>query len=362
MLFHMSLLGAGADLSVTSKPFVPAHGLMPGGLFGVDIFFVLSGFLITSVLIEERQATQSIRLRNFYMRRFLRLMPALYLLLLCCAAYVFLQRPPRFGYKPEILSALYISNIAKSLHVLPGMLTHTWSLSVEEQFYFVWPMVFIFLLRFSVPRIVSILIAAAVTSAIVRYLLFSMGHGFRYLAWGLAPARADGLLLGAAVAFMANAGWLHHPRVARHWTALTWSSGLGLLTMLICANGESPDLFRGLYFLASLLTAVFVAGLVSAPNPGLRAMLSSKPLEYTGRISYGLYLYHLPLLCLFPLAAVTRFSGRWTLFIATPVFFLATYTVATLSFFTLEMWALRFKTRFAARKPREEAASSLKYV
>ncbi len=352
MLGHLSLLGAAADLSAAGNPLVPSHGLMPGGVFGVDIFFVLSGFLITSVLLEERDQTENISLFNFYARRFLRLMPGLYVLLLSTSAYIFFARPlgSKFGYKPVILSALYISNIAQSLRVQPGMLTHTWSLAVEEQFYFLWPIALIFLLRFSRSRIIGLLIAAATLSAIVRYVLFTMGGGFRYLAWGFAPVRADGLLFGVAVAFMANVGWLQDSRIARHWKAITWFSGAGLLVMLTCVDGGSQNVFRGFYILASLTTAVFIAGLVSAPHSALKALLSWRPLEYTGRISYGLYLYHLPLMCLFPLVWLSAFAGRWTFVLGAPIFFLTSFVVATISFFTIETYALSFKKRFAAGK------------
>jgi peptidoglycan/LPS O-acetylase OafA/YrhL len=107
----------------------------------------------------------------------------------------------------------------------------------------------------------------------------ALGRGLQYLAWGFAPVRADGLSLGIALAFFANLGWLQNSRIVRYRTAVAWFSVIALLAMLTCVDGGTDDVFLGLYFFASLTTAVFIAGLVSAPPPALKGLLSWNPLE-----------------------------------------------------------------------------------
>lgn len=154
MLGHACLISTGADLR--SAQTVPT--LLRGGIFGVDMFFVLSGFLITTLLVQERDATGRIGFRAFYTRRALRLLPALALTLLGCMVYVlaFRQNGVTFGLRAVALSGVYISNliIIREGFTL-GMLTPTWSLAVEEQFYTLWPVALIFLSRARSPWALS---------------------------------------------------------------------------------------------------------------------------------------------------------------------------------------------------------------
>ena len=161
------------------------------GLFGVDIFFTLSGFLITVLLLEEWSHTGRISLKNFYIRRILRLYPALVLMLL-----VFGLRVPN-GY---IFSTLFYStNWIKALHVLPDSiyLDHTWSLSIEEQFYLLWPAALMLMLRMKVqPRRMALITAGlGLISAIWRAVYWNATQDWFRVYMGT-DMHADGLLLG----------------------------------------------------------------------------------------------------------------------------------------------------------------------
>src|SRR6516225_5035441 len=130
-------------------------GYLPGGSLGVDVFFVLSGFLITTLLVEEWNRRGSISLKTFYLRRALRLLPAfLTLLLLCTLAGLFLssaqERPAR--RQEVIVAGCYIANLPNLHHTPMPILGHTWSLSVEEQFYLLWPLLLVLMLGLKLPR------------------------------------------------------------------------------------------------------------------------------------------------------------------------------------------------------------------
>jgi peptidoglycan/LPS O-acetylase OafA/YrhL len=153
-----------------------------GGFLGVDIFFVLSGFLITGLLIHEYQQTKSISLKNFYLRRVLRLIPALVLLLLVTILYaaIFLaQEVARQTIMVSGLAILYLTNWAFAFHWVPGsdLLGHLWSLSVEEQFYLLWPVALVVLFTLKLPRrmIIVATMAAIVFICLHRIDLLSEG-------------------------------------------------------------------------------------------------------------------------------------------------------------------------------------------
>lgn len=293
MLGHCSLIGARADLSAETADYLPLpslglhEGLLYGGIFGVDIFYVLSGFLISSILLQEYADSGRVRLGAFYARRALRLLPAILMLLAACTLYVALSGDTKgsFGFRPILLALAYLANFARGFGVPMGMLTHTWSLSLEEQFYLVWPLTLLILLRFPRRMILGLVVFGAVFSAILRFGLFHYGQ--HYLAWGSLPARADGLLFGIAVALMARWGWLANGKVrsSLHW--MTWVTACMLFALLVLVHGGSSDVFRGWYFIASITTAAFVAGLISNPPILVSRVMSWRPLTYSGRSPTG---------------------------------------------------------------------------
>ncbi len=278
---------------------------LPGGFLGVDVFFVLSGFLITTLLLEEHHRTGSVSLRSFYARRALRLLPAVVVLLLVHAVLATLANAD-LGLEARTAGAvlLYVLNwvIASGGSVASG-LGHLWSLSIEEQFYLVWPVLLLVALGRRRPTafLVGTALTGIVVSAGVRALLWLDGAGWE-ATYVRTDARADELLMGVLLAVAFRHGW----RLPHRWRHL--GTG-GLVVLLACAATvprESSWLYLGGGFtLVGLASVVLVAALLDAESPLTRAF-SWRPAVCLGRASYSLYLWHVPVF-----AAVTdRFSSQ----------------------------------------------------
>ncbi len=248
---------------------------------GVHLFYVLSGFLITRILLDVREQTDRVAgLRAFYARRALRIFPAFYLtLVLAWWADVFPVRET-FAWH-----ATYLSNVHVFLtQTWPGSISHFWSLAVEEQFYLVWPWLIVFApRRFLAPTIV-IAIAGA---PIFRWWLATEGYRENLLGV-LTPGSLDSLGMGAFLALLGQRGW----RLG------SVESGLSLagLTVLIVGEGLGGPLPSPLMAAKQTLQAVVFAWLVMRAAAGFGGLpgrvLSAAPVVYTGRISYGIYLVH----------------------------------------------------------------------
>ena len=310
------------------------HGGMswlPGGFLGVDAFFVLSGFLITSLLLEEWGRTGSIRLGAFWARRARRLLPALVVVVLfvvCYAAYV-APAGAYPGLRGDALSALfYFANwhfVAAGSNYfsqtgLASPLTHTWSLAIEEQFYLVWPVALLVLLRRIRPRppygtVLGVCLALACASAIEMAVLYGEGTGTTRLYYGT-DTHAQSLLAGAALAAAlamvgarrrgpstgrsprspAAGGWaLPSRRGTIVCAAAGWAGIAGGAAMWASLDGTDALLYRGGFALAALATAGVLVSVVCVPRGVLARALSLAPVRYVGRISYGVYLWHVPL-------------------------------------------------------------------
>jgi peptidoglycan/LPS O-acetylase OafA/YrhL len=300
------------------------------GYAGVDVFFVLSGFLITLLLWEEREETGRIDFGAFYLRRARRLFPALAVVLLVVATYAYLIRPAGTGIPlgREILgAALYAMNWLLALHVIPsgGPLSHTWSLSIEEQFYLIWPLLLAVGARFR--RALPVLIGlAAAASAVVRNLQWSLGQDWNRVYFGL-DSRAEAILLGCLAGLLA----------ARGVAARTGGIGvLGMALGLAVSLDETRYLRAGLS-IVSASTALLLLELV-APGPSLvRRALEARPLVALGRISYGLYLWHVLVL-----HALLKFPvPRW----GAALGIAASLAVAALSYVAVERPFLRLNRR-----------------
>lgn len=251
---------------------VLAHVGMPGmpfaGQVGVTMFFTLSGFLITAILLEEARDTGSISLRRFYLRRALRLLPALVVIVGVVALL-----DPHGALARSIYVLAYIGNWARVAGADLGPLNHTWSLSIEEQFYLAWPLLLVGLVRALTPRaLVLVILGGALASAALRFAL--AGEEMRIMLG--ADTRADALLVGCALAVMVVHGGIPTRRPWVLAASLTVLVGLGALSS---------------YQLALPLVAPLTAAVI------LEALHGSAPLEiaairYLGRISYGVYLWH----------------------------------------------------------------------
>jgi peptidoglycan/LPS O-acetylase OafA/YrhL len=336
----------------TLVPGAPFH--VSGGFFGVDIFFVLSGFLITTLLVEEFQRAGRISLRSFYARRALRLLPALGVVLIAVLLYAQVDLAGGVAHYVRIealWSALYGLNWYFVVEHNPLLtllhLGHAWSLSIEEQFYFVWPLVLLGLLRLRLAgrTLVVITLAGAAASAVVMVAVARGGGlaGEFHALYGT-DARAQGILLGAALGLAAVHGMLPVRLVARTVVdAAGWIAAviLGLAFAGVIGARSGSFLEDGGYTLVALAAAAVIAHLVVTPRGVMARVLAWRPLRDIGRISYGLYLWHLPIFLV--LDEERTGLSFWPRVVLQ---FGVTFAAATLSFVVVERPALRLKRRF----------------
>jgi peptidoglycan/LPS O-acetylase OafA/YrhL len=267
-------------------------GLLPGGFLGVDIFFVLSGFLITSLLVGEKAKTGGVSLPKFYARRALRLFPALAFILVVHFLYTLWIGASITSEVKQILSVVfYVSNFAQS-YFLPEMLksglSFTWSLAIEEQFYLLWPAVLVFgVLRYCKSRraVLSVIGAAIIASALIRFVVWNWGGEYPE-AYMRPDCRADGLLIGAFCAFAWRWGLV--PRRYLKQAAMLCAAGL-VATAVFVVSG--PAMFNYGFLLVSLATGVIILA-IAENNTNLLPILEWAPLRSIGKVSYGLYLWH----------------------------------------------------------------------
>jgi peptidoglycan/LPS O-acetylase OafA/YrhL len=281
--------------------------LLGGGFLGVDLFFVLSGFLITSLLLQEWQERGSISFSRFYLRRALRLLPALFALIIACGAYILVFRPDEAAAfcKEAILTACYVANCPTLHDVSMPTLGHAWSLSLEEQFYLVWPLLLYAMLRLRLSRrvMIALLVAGIVASAAWRCVLFEMcavphAGNMSYLMriYAGLDTRADVLLVGCLVALLAARGLLPRSRHFLRATGTVAAIGLPLIGyLMLTKHMGKPQFYYGLFTAVAATFAVIVARLLSGPPRVALTVLEWRPLVYLGRISYALYLVNSPI-------------------------------------------------------------------
>lgn len=283
-----------------------------GGFIGVDVFFVLSGFLITTQLLDELNRTGRVRWQAFFMRRAVRLQPALLILL---AAYALAANG---GLLPPSAARAWLSDIGVVALALthwtrafnwhaPDYLGHTWSLGIEEQFYMLWALTMVLSARahLSKRRMEWLATGAMLTSAGWMALLYTDGASASRMYNGL-DTRAAALLAGCTLALVlerCTPALLYSrlvpspiaPTVAKCWRRI----GIAALLLLTAGAGtldwKHPGMFLVGYTLVASLTAGLIASIVIAPTEGCASMLSHPLLVTVGRWSYGLYLWHYPI-------------------------------------------------------------------
>ena len=289
--------------------------VVSGGYIGVDLFFVLSAYLITSILAEEFRSTGSIDLSRFYVRRFLRLGPALLFML---ALYLMLAPfawPEKDHGRDAAITALYLSDFTVASGNGPQYLMHSWSLAIEEQFYLLWPLLLIPLLRSD--RATLWLLAAWVAMVCWR---------FSFTDWRIFYYRPDahgtGLVAGALL-YLSG------------WRASRWVGLLGFaLFVAICMSVEIK--WSAWSIIAAELAAVMM--IASASN---MKWPETPMLVHLGKLSYGLYLWH------YPIALYLR--TRYDFFVSMTLLLPLTYAMALLSYHTVEAWGRHAKDKLSVR-------------
>ncbi|HEY6479541.1 MAG TPA: acyltransferase, partial [Streptosporangiaceae bacterium] len=334
-------------------------GWAPGGLLGVGVFFTLSGYLITDLLLGQFARTGSLQLLDFWFRRARRLLPALFVMLAVVIAWVaLLQRTQLAGLRGAVgAAAAYVSNwylIGQHTSYFarfgpPSPLGHLWSLAVEEQFYLVWPWLLLLGLALLRPRrgtgsraatgtgaagryglaVVTLVLAGA--SAAAMTMLYHPGYDPTRVYDGT-DTRAFALLIGAALAF----AWpTHQPRRDAGAVSRWCLDGVGLVGLLVIAalvwrtNEYSPFMYRGGLAVLSLATVLVLAA-VAAPAGRLGPLLGVAPLRWIGVRSYGIYLWHFPIIALTTPAGGRDPASRAALQVA------ATIAVSALSWHFVE--------------------------
>ncbi|MGA0183771.1 MAG: acyltransferase family protein [Candidatus Nanopelagicales bacterium] len=323
---------------------------MPGGFLGVDVFFVISGFLITSLILEEYDRSGRVNFTKFYLGRARRLLPAVAVLLIAVGlAVLIVYQDALSAFREDALATVFYVNNWWYIFVdqsyfesvgRPPLLKHLWSLSVEEQFYLIWPVFALLLMRSGGRPLVRRLALVLAIASTVWMAVLSIRNGYPVDA---DPSRAYfgtdshsmGLLVGAALATMWRPGRLS-TQVPRGAQLIITGIGVASLAAVIgfyLFVGEfTPWLYRGGFLALAFFTTALIAA-VTHPASFLGPALGTGVLRYIGRRSYGIYLWH------WPIFMVTRpgIDVEWSEPVTFVVRIALTLVIAELSYRLVEM-------------------------
>ncbi len=310
------------------------------GFMGVDVFFVLSGYLITTLLLEERRAAGDVRLGAFYARRALRLLPALALVLVIAGIVVYVSGRDAEIEKFRASVPWVLLYIANWKHIGLGILSHTWSLAIEEQFYLLWPPALLLMLRRRGNE--RILAYGLLGFAIVLAMISAI--------WGQVPsrplsrtglvvvgtyARAAGLAMGCIVALAPGIA----ARARDHLVGIT--AVAGAFVVFVLRRDPSTFHYRIGFVAFATFIAIAIAHIVHAPHGRVARTLRNRPLVAIGRVSYGIYLFHVPVILFLaweiPSAPVA---------VKAVAALAAAAALTVWSWFVVERPALRYQERF----------------
>ncbi len=283
---------------------IASHAQLPflrGGFVGVDVFFVLSGYLITSLLMQEIVSSGTVNFARFYARRARRLLPAaIMMVLVVCGVEAIIMNPlVQFNtLKAALATVLYSSNLYFAHLQLQyffqpsatNPLLHTWSLAVEEQFYLIWPVLLLLLARTTRSvRGRSIALAAISVASFMLCVWWTETNSI--LAFFETPARVWEFGAGGLLVFIPEP-WLESRR--RLWS---WLGGIGLTTLIVCAQLIHDSMYPGYIAAIPVLgTLLLLSAGVGAPESPIPQLLRTIPAQAMGRLSYSLYLWHWPVL------------------------------------------------------------------
>jgi len=311
---------------------------VPGDL-GVTAFFVISGFLITWLLLREYERTGEVSLRSFYIRRVLRIFPAYYAFLAVTFAIDFWRKDI---WTPGLTgSALgYVMNYYNAFHGHPSTsVAHAWSLAVEEQFYLLWPLTFLVLARRGRKTVAGALVVLILLVCGWRsylYIARSVGSAYVYNAF---DTRFDELAIGCLLAVVAGSAWFSSG--VRVLTCRAWLPLVTLTLLLVSRLGGSARYHYGPGFTVdALLVAMFIVQMLALRRHRLWSWLEHPAVRYIGTISYPLYLYQLWGLDLGHRARFLPAGGEFLLGLA------ASAVVASGSYYLIERPFLTMKRRF----------------
>jgi len=326
------------------------------GLF-MDIFFTVSGYLITSVLIRDFQNRGTISLRQFYLRRAARLYPALTVLILGFLLFCWMFSPNfLIRFKEAMMSWFYVMNYAYLFTDTPTRyLTHTWSLAVEEQFYLVWPILFLFLLKWMglSKRLAILIFSLAILFWLWRVYLVAIGTSTDRLYGGF-DARADSLLVGCGLAVLLQViNLADYPRLWRMAAQALFPFLAGFLAVSFFTNSQIPGYYVLSPLCGSLPAAITIVGLQFPDKNWIQRFYESSPAVFCGQLCYGLYIWHFPIFVWIESWASLRYIT--VLLVGWPLTFLA----ATLSYVFIEQ-PIRKKVAAALRQTDDQLDQTAK--
>ena len=314
-----------------------------GGFFGVDIFFVLSGFLITSLLAREYQKSTTIDFKAFYKRRILRLIPALLLLISIIIIPMMIRgnsTAVESVLKESLITLLYCSNWVRAFHLFPlNILDHTWSLSIEEQFYILWPLSFFLIAKFAktnkkiIISISSLILLFTILRWFIAYKFFDSYHLYNAFY-----TRTDGLLLGCLLGHLMSLESFEKKMKAQAKLInyLSCISFLGLFILFFTMEWQSPAVYYYGFSLVNIFSILIILDLTISSKE--KKIFNFPALVWAGKISYGLYLWHYPVYCIL---ANLEYKSWEILAIGGPI----TFIFAALSYQCLEFPILKGSSR-----------------
>ncbi|MDQ1508782.1 MAG: hypothetical protein QOG50_626 [Actinomycetota bacterium] len=312
-----------------------------GGEFGVDAFFVLSGFLITALMLRDQSNRGRIHIGAFYRRRAMRILPALMVFLGVYWLYATATDLVALHVHAQPLWYEVVNDILKPWRRLPlsAGISHLWSLAVEEQFYLLWPLcVALFLgIRRRTTTAVLMLVALIVAVAVHRAVLWDHGVPWPVLYTRL-DTRADALLVGCLLAHL----WARDKVPKRGLTFAAWIA-LGFYLYVVRVGASNGFLYWGGYTLIAIAVGVMLAALLQS-SWSMKRFFRFQLLRAVGRVSYGLYLWHLVIF-----TAVGRYGKAWSPMAQAIVALAAAAAATYLSWVLVERPFLRWKNRLEAR-------------